>query len=180
MRYFLPLFLAFLALGVSVGSTVRADQPEPLEKLNVLIVLDTGDGVIGDTLGIDKKRILSLMQRQLPKAKVVTKTLEGPEAKRANITAYFKALKLDATQGVLFYYGGHGGATKAGQHFFVLSPDKYERFYRDDVQKLMEGTGAGLVVMLTDCCSDIPPGKARSAGLDKIQDVPKTNPKRGM
>src|SRR5262249_39712594 len=140
MRRCIPCLLALAALLGFVGPAARAEPPEPLAKLHVLIVLDTNDATIGDTLDIDKKRIISLLKRQLPTNRLAITTLEGKQASRANITAYYKALTAGPDQGTVLYYGGHGGATKEGQHFFVLSADRYERFWRDDVRKLMEGT----------------------------------------
>jgi hypothetical protein len=73
---------------------------------------------------------------------------------REGILAHFRTLKVAPDEGLLIYYGGHGGRTPGGELFLALEREKGKPFLRSDLRRTMESKKAALVVILTDSCSN--------------------------
>lgn len=78
--------------------------------------------------------------------------LEGDRATKEEILAYYEKLRVAPNEGLVFYFAGHGARDeKTEKHFFDLR--KGSPLLREDLTRAMEAKKAGLVLLLTDCCS---------------------------
>lgn len=132
----------------------RAQAPE-LKKLFVVMAFDTNDEGLRVSLEKDEKTMLSLLRAAIPTSRYeVVKTLKGDAVTKTNLLAAVKSLKkkVSPNDSVLFFYGGHGALTKNG-HVLKMTVEPGKDVLRSDLRKELEGLGAGLAVLLTDCCS---------------------------
>lgn len=152
-----------VALTQQQATALEAIKTGPaLNKLHILMVIDNAAPAIGDICDTDKHRFLGMLLDDLPRSKVQLAVLEKEKATRASVLAHYKGLKLTHDEGALLYYSGAGSATKDGRHHFKLFNDRGATLARRDVRQAMEATGAGFVVLLTDCSSDF--GSSDSKG----------------
>jgi hypothetical protein len=161
-----------LAALAAWPTAAPAAPPVELEKVHILLVFDNADKYLHESLRIDIWRIKKLIQEQFPEDRHTLEILTGERVTRDNLLNHYKNRKVKSSEGLLFYYGGHGALDPKKRAFFKLAQGK--ALYRNDLRQAMEATGAGLVVLLTDCCSNITkkaPGEnelsTRSANLGK-------------
>jgi hypothetical protein len=145
------LVLALLVLALTGG---RASAASELTKVHVLLVFDTTSD-LKDQLVRDQKRVGRLLRNNLPPKLVEVKTLIGREATREKILAYYRSVPVSADEGLVFFYGGHGAMDpKKGHYLQLQNGKKGAELIRADLRKAMEARKPGLVVILTDCCSN--------------------------
>ena len=141
------LAAAFVRLPFSLGQ-----PPAELRKLHALLVIDTRSG-LGESVVIDGERMGHLLQRGIPRDKLDMTVLTGKDVTAARILNYYRNLKADANDAVLFYYAGHGAIDPAKGHFLALQELDTKPLLRSDLRKAMQDKNPGLQVLLTDCCS---------------------------
>lgn len=130
----------------------RQPAPPPeLKKLHILMVFDTNDERLASSLLIDEKRLGRLWASTIPATRHTARVLTGKEVTATAIMDHYRKLKLGQDEGVLFFYGGHGAADPKKGNYLDLQAGK--PLIRSDLRRAMEATGAGLVLILTDCCS---------------------------
>jgi hypothetical protein len=165
----LPALLGWLLAcpGLLPAGQAQAAAPE-LKKLHILMVIDTQDEVLSTSVKIDQGRMKRLWAATIPHERYSLKVLDGKKVTRRDVLGYYDRLKAGKDEGLVFYYAGHGSLDKTnGKHFFELSQEK-KPLFRHEVRGAMEKKGAGLVVLLTDCCSTprkLPPGLASTKGV---------------
>lgn len=141
--------LAALAV-VAGGAGATAADPPP--KLHVLLAIDTASN-LRDSVEIDGSQMNRLLRANVPAARLSIQRLDGSKLTAAGVAAHFKALKVRPEDTVLLYYAGHGAKDPTKGHAFVPQMQKVPPAFRSDVRDAMKKTGAGLVVLLSDCCS---------------------------
>jgi hypothetical protein len=154
MRRLLEIGLLALGTALLVPAALPADQPRAaeLKKLHILMVFDTQASDLERSVKIDERRMRSFWKYTIPASRYQLTVLTGDKVSRTSILNYYKNLKVGPTDGLVFVYGGHAAKDKnTGKHYFDLAGQKV--LYRTDLVKGMESTKAGLVVLLTDCCS---------------------------
>lgn len=144
-------------------------------RLRVLIAVDTDDQG-GVTWGRDGLNVKSILEAMLAKQHLAERAtidmMTGKQVTPDKILAYYKNLKFDANEALLFYYSGHGGFHLKKGHFLALTHGK---LYRADLIAAMTASQPRLCVLLTDCCSNYaggalpgePKGSAEIASLRK-------------
>jgi hypothetical protein len=147
----LPGLLAVLLVFPS-GARARPDGGPELKKVHVLVVIDTLSNLAKE-LRVDERNFLNLFTRLVPANRYQVTVLKGSRVSPDSIHEYYRRLSVAPDEGVVCYYGGHGGRTIANRHYLALYNG---RFYRDELLRTMEGKRAALTVLLTDCCSNIP------------------------
>src|SRR5262245_8920017 len=166
-REFLTGLLALSAVLV-VPAAVPAERPSAaeLKKLHILMVFDTRASDLAKSVRVDEWRMRLLWKETIPSGRYTLTTLSGAKVTKEGILAHYKNLRLGPNDGVLFYYAGHAATdVKTGKHYFDLAGDN--PLFRKDLVKSMEATRAGLVVLLTDCCST-PREIMRKDGFDDL------------
>jgi len=149
------LLLAGCVLA-SASSVSRAAEPQLLKKLYVVMVFDTNDEDLAASLKVDKGRLKAMLKAAIPSSRYeIVAELEGAKVTAKGILDTVKSLKgkVSANDAVLFYYGGHGALNDTYGHVLKMttnSKDLQRSFLRKELEKL----GAGLTVLLTDCCSN--------------------------
>ncbi|MGL4553021.1 MAG: caspase family protein [Gemmataceae bacterium] len=139
----------------SALTAVRAADPEPLKKLYVVMVFDTDDEDLAPSLEKDESRLKSLLKMTiLPGRYEIAKTLKKNQVSAAKIVDAIRSLKgkVKADDAVLFFYGGHGAVNDVHGHVLKMTGGGKD-LTRSLLRKEMEALGAGLTVLLTDCCS---------------------------
>ncbi|MDB5306846.1 MAG: hypothetical protein JWO38_1048 [Gemmataceae bacterium] len=144
--------LAALAALVTGGPPGRAADPPPARKLHVLLAIDTGSDLRASVL-LDQERMERVFKANIPADRLAFQTLTGSKLTSENVLAHYRGLKVGPDDALLFFYAGHGAKDPDKGNAFVPQLGKVPPVYRSDVREAMRKTGAGLVVLLTDCCS---------------------------
>jgi Caspase domain len=147
------LKIGLLAMTVPVAAPPQnAAVPAELRKLHVLMVFDTTDVDLAPSLKIDEWRMRRCLKLSIPADRYQVTLLKGKDVTPERIFDYYRNLKPDARDGLLFFYGGHGATdTNTKLHFLDLACGK--PLVRADLRKAMEAKKTDLVLLLTDCCS---------------------------
>ncbi len=126
------------------------------QRLHVLLVSDQSPaahwGVHAPHVALDIQRMSWMMRDNLPPAQVTRQTLvftRDRDATPDRVLAAIERLKPASDDALLFYYTGHGAADDRG-HYLALAGGP---LYRQTIREALEGKGARLVVLLTDCCN---------------------------
>jgi hypothetical protein len=146
-----PAAAFLLALGAALSGPLPAvAQTSELRKVHALLVLDTnGANQVGESVKVDKENMLEVL-KVLPREKVETTVLEGRNATPAGVLNYYEKLQTGPSEAILLYYSGHGGTDPNQGHVLGLAAGLLTRAR---LRQAMEQKNAGLVVLLTDCCS---------------------------
>jgi hypothetical protein len=160
-----------VALAAAVPAVRAADgSPAELKTLRVLLVLDTSSN-LAQSIKHDSENMRIVLEEHIPEGRRKIDVIDGKRVTRENILRYYRDLKTGPDEVLLFFYSGHGRIDpKLGQ---CLEPQmgKTPLVPRGDVRKAMEGKGAGLVILLTDCCSTRIAAKPGVATRQTITDV---------
>ncbi len=150
MRPHLALLLAGIA-GLLSELPLRADDT-PIRKLHVLFAIDTNSN-LRDSVTLDHDRMDRLLRAHVQGEKLEIVTLKGKDVTAENVLKHYQNHKFGPGDAVLFFYAGHGAKDPKKGHAFVPQMQKTPPIYRSDVVEVMKKSGAGLVVVLSDCCS---------------------------
>jgi hypothetical protein len=146
------LFLGSL-LASAVTPTPGVAAPAELKKVRILMVFDTSSDDLASSLAIDERRVKEMLQDTIPPQRYQLTVLRGKQVTRERILNHFKALSTNRQEGLVFFYGGHGAMDRTRGHYFELRAGKGAPLLRSELRKTMEAKGAGLVLLMTDCCS---------------------------
>lgn len=147
------LVLVCAAAGRERPTPLPAKQPPELKRLRVLLVFDT-DSNLQKQLEIDKFNLVGLFRQNVPASRLSLTVLEGDKARRGEILRYYRTLETGPDEALLCFYGGHGATDPEKGHYLALQEATAgEELYRSDLRRAMRARQAGLVVLLTDCCS---------------------------
>jgi hypothetical protein len=146
------LTLAVLAAPAGRANATPPQRPE-LKKLHVLVVVDTYDAR-AKRLGmlLDQDNVVSFLRRTVPADRLSVTIMEGRDVTRSNVLGYYESLEVGPEDGLLFYYSGHGAIDRQKGHALTLFAGR-QYLLRADLLAAMKAKGAGLVMVLTDCCS---------------------------
>jgi hypothetical protein len=143
-----------VALGLAVAPGPAPAQTPPLTRLHALLVVDTRSG-LGESVEIDGRRMKSALQTGLPPNRLDVTVFDKPaQLTKESILRYYRALKTGPSEAVLCYYAGHGATDPEKGHFLALQELHTEPLTRDELRQAMLQKKPGLVVILSDCCSD--------------------------
>ncbi|HYT93378.1 MAG TPA: caspase family protein, partial [Gemmataceae bacterium] len=146
--------LAILFVLACTLLPARADVPSEASRLRILLVIDS-QGADADINGfaLDKvtmKKILKeALREQNLEDRYTLDILDGADVTPTRVLAYYRNLKVEATEALLCYYSGHGAADETQGHFFDM---RAGRLLRSELRKAMEAKRSRLVVLLSDCC----------------------------
>ena len=141
-----------LTLGlVLLASSARAeDAPTDARRLHALLIGDTNDASIGESVGRDVDNVRRTLDVGVPEARYDVTIIQGDEATPAGILQKISALGILPTDSLFVYYAGHG-AWYDGGHYLRMNDGKI--LERKDLRAAMQKSGARLAVLVTDCCS---------------------------
>jgi hypothetical protein len=105
----------------------------------------------------------------LPKDRAEIRILTGKDVNAEAILSYYRDLNVGRDDALLFYYAGHGATDPTKGHFLALQELDAKPLLRNVLLKAMEAHHPGLVVLMTDCCSNRYklPGKSRRVYADE-------------
>jgi hypothetical protein len=152
------LGLAALLTSFSQASAALTHTPEEASRVRILLVIDTqaenAQG-LGLALGGDKlKRVLKeSLRQQRREDRYTLDVLTGADVTPENILDYYRHLKTEPNEALLFYYTGHGAVDQFRGHYLDL--DKRGRLYRSTLRAAMLQKNARLVAILTDSCANL-------------------------
>jgi hypothetical protein len=119
-----------------------------------LLVIDTESTDLAPSIKHDKEHMRILLEDHIPEGRRKIDVLDGKKVTREAILNYYKNLSVGPDDVLLFFYAGHGAIDeKTNQHNLTPQGGITSWVPRAEVRKAMEAKKAGLVVLLTDCCS---------------------------
>jgi hypothetical protein len=164
-------------------------QAETKSRLFLITVIDSDDEIIGERCQVDKEEINDAFKEFSAWLKVATvfpKIIDGSQFSKASVNDaidnWLASFKLNEKDIVIFYYSGHG---------FRLPEDKsvYPRMWlktatnkdiepnslrmEEDIYDRIVQMGAGVNIVISDCCNSIPGANTAFATTAKIK---KSNP----
>lgn len=128
-------------------------SPKEVDRLKVLLVLDTSDPVLAKGIQRDSKNFTNFLSANIPKDRYDLVVLSGESITADQVLSHYKNLKVEADDGLLFYYSGHGSIRPGKGHSLELQKGK-SPLTRSDLVTAMTAKRPLLAVLLTDCCSD--------------------------
>jgi hypothetical protein len=155
------LLAALSVLACAAGPAGAA--PKELTRLHALLVIDSNSN-IKDDVAVDRRRMERLLAGGIPPDRLDLTTYAGDRATPENILQYYRNLKTGPLEVLLFFFAGHGATDPQRGHYLALesSRGKTRFLTRTELRQAMQDKQAGLVVILTDCCSNVvplPPGE---------------------
>lgn len=152
-----------LALLTAALAAPAAPAAEP-GRVRAVVVLDTSDPNLVPGVRKDRLNVERLLAANLPADRFTLDVLQGPSLTRAKVLEAVAGLKPGPADAVFFYYSGHGTFRPETGHTLELRRGR-DPLARDDLRKALTAAGAGLTVLLTDCCSDRFPNGLADRGL---------------
>ncbi|SRR5579883_562677 len=151
-----------LGLTMALGLAAAAGPAPELRKVHALLVVDTMSS-LAESVKVDGERMERLLYNNLPADRSEIRVLTGKDVSAEGILAYYRTLKVTPNDALLFYYAGHGATDPEKGQFLALHELKAKPLIRGDLRRAMEQNRPGLIVIITDCCSDRHPlpGKMR-------------------
>src|SRR5579859_3717553 len=111
---------AALAALLLVASPLLSAPPKEVNKLHVLLVFDTQDDLLSDSLEIDEQRVLGFLNSTIPANRLSVTVLKGENVTPERILDHYRKAKPSTEDGLLFFYGGHGATDPVKKHYFQL------------------------------------------------------------
>lgn len=152
------LVVGFLAL-VALAAAPEANTPaRELARLRALLVIDTRSD-LRDSVTADRRGMEGLLRAGVPESRLDLTILSDEQATPDNILAYYRNLTCRPSEALLFFYAGHGANDLRHGHYLALQAPRHMDLLltRAALRQAMQEKGAALVVLLTDCCSNILP-----------------------
>jgi hypothetical protein len=154
---------ALLVAAFPPPATTAADPPDDeATRVRALLVCDTADAQIGDSVRADLDTMSSLLKDAFAehKDRLELTTLTGKDVTRDAVLNYYRDLKPDPSETLLFYFSGHGATERQHGHYFQVYPSAQEDqtkpvLLRDEVRVAMQAKGPRLIVLLSDACSTL-------------------------
>jgi hypothetical protein len=153
------------SLATPASATSPAGDPPKVRELKVLralLVIDTKSD-LADSVAHDRNNMKSLLEDHVPAERRTIDLLVGTKVTREEILKYYRDLKTGPDEALLFFYAGHGAIDPKLGPCFQPQMNNTPLVPRSEVRKAMEQTGAGAVILLTDCCSTLIPAKREVA-----------------
>jgi hypothetical protein len=168
-----------LALSAAVAwtSPAAAQAAEEATRVRILLVVDTQAANAKD-LGVDldganiKRTLEENLKMQNLHKRYTLDVLCGAAATPDRVLGYYAKLKTNSSEGLVFYFTGHGMTTKdRGQALSMANGN----LFRADLRAAMAQLKPRLSVILTDCCASFPnmPGANEKAIPPKMAPLPK-------
>lgn len=144
-----------LLAGLLALSAPQAGRAADLDKLHVLIAVDTEDPNIGRDCVKDRDNFKKLLAEGIPASRYEVTVLEGKQMTRDNVLGHFRRLKVGGQHGLVFLFSGHGAVNRGdGEHYMQMQGSE-RLLARKDVREAMVKTGAGLAVLLTEAGANL-------------------------
>lgn len=159
MRHpFTPCLIVILSLGLTCPTAAAAQVST---HLHVLLAIDTDARAANGIEGIGTVRDLEIWSdvigeiRQGREARVSVTVVKGRDLTPDTILNFYRQLGQRPGWALLFVYSGHGAIGGDGEHYLTFTHGG--NLGRSRLREVMEGTGANLQVILTDCCGSVAP-----------------------
>jgi hypothetical protein len=135
-----------------------APPPSELRRVRVLLAIDTLSD-LGKSVRIDGARMESVFREGFPRTRLELTTFYGDKVSRNNILAHYRDLDADPSEALVFYYAGHGATDLVKGHYLALNyrgeDEPRDPLLRTDLKQAMLQHRPGLMVIITDCCSNV-------------------------
>lgn len=153
-----------VVLAFSLRLTCSAEAVAGVSThLHVLLAMDTDARASDGIHGIGTSRDLEIWSsvigeiRQGRESRVSLTVVSGRALTPDAILNFYRQLGQRPGWALLFVYSGHGATGTDGDHYLTMT---HGNLSRSALRVAMEGTGANLQVILTDCCGSIVPFEA--------------------
>ncbi len=154
MRCMRPLPVAILLvtwLGAFACSTAHGQETSA--RIHLLVVADTNDPKIGESVKADLKAVPEVFRGNVPDWQLHVETISGLRVRPERIVATIQRMNIQpARDTIVFYYSGHGGYDQQAREH-VLYPHRRPLAMRA-IRAALEQTQPRLAVALTDTCSN--------------------------
>lgn len=157
----LALVVCLVSANVSAASVST--------HLHVLLAMDTDARAAHGVEGIGTARDLEIWSsvigeiRRGREDRVSVTVMKGSDLTPDAVLNFYRQLGKRPGWALLFVYSGHGATGTDGDHYLTCTHGG--NLARSRLREAMEGTGANLEVILTDCCGSVVPFTAPERGV---------------
>ncbi len=153
MRYAKSLpIVAVLLIWLAAFACPAASGQETAARIHLLVVADTNDPSIGESVKADLKAVPEVFRGNVPDWQLHVETISGLWVRPERIVATIQRMNIQpARDTIVFYYSGHGGYDQQAREH-VLYPHRRPLAMRA-VKAALEQARPRLAVALTDTCS---------------------------
>src|ERR1700693_5685160 len=118
------LIAAMAVVLVLTQSAWAVDRPAEATRVRFLILVDTHDSA-GATWDLDGRNLKAVLVAGLTKQQLDGRysidTFTGSDVTPANVLNYYKGLKVEPDEALVFYYSGHGAYNTSKGHFMAFA-----------------------------------------------------------
>jgi hypothetical protein len=134
-----------------------------LDRIRVLIVIDTGDPNLRSAVLKDRHNLKRALKDLIPADRYTVDEMVGENNTPDKVIGYYRDLKTGPNEGLVFYFSGHGATLPDRDKVYrqqvmamghVPKKRKGYLFPRETLVNAMPFKNAGLAVVLTDCCAN--------------------------
>lgn len=154
-----PLALVTALFASAQDTGKKQTMPDESGRLRVVLMMDTEDPDIGESVKVDAKNLESLFQDAFEKHKdrlEITK-LAGKDFNTKALLAHLTTMKIDPADTLLVYFSCHGVTDPQRGHLLVMRDPagKTTLVPRARVRELMQAKNPRLAILLSDSCANL-------------------------
>ena len=134
-----------------VAQDFQGGESDPA-RLCLVLVTDTSDPQIGESVQVDQERLRDLFSSHVPSSRLQIQELSGKAISQKAILNAIRTARVRPQKDILvLYFCGHGGFDTTNRDHLVKAGA--DETYRSDLRKEMQARHPRLTVILTDTCS---------------------------
>ncbi len=172
-----PLYLAITLLSVAISAaqwTIAAGQ-ETAEatRVRILLVIHTNGEVVGKECGfaLDGKAMRRVLDENFKKqgleGRYTLDVLSGDNVTASKVLGYYRNLKTQPSEALVFFYSGHGILNTNHEHVMTMN-DRSLR--RTELLTSMARHDPRLLVVLSSSCANVPGEAVKNDPAKKVTD----------
>jgi|GEM_PF-1982926 len=123
-------------------------------KIHLIIVADTDDFKIGESVASDLYHVTDLFGAHVPPHQLQVTTLSGKDVRRKRILETVAAIKINPNlDTVVFYFSGHGAFDPNTKQNFLYGLGQQDACLRSEIREVIQQFRPQLTVIIADTCS---------------------------
>ncbi len=141
------------------GNKPAASQAAPLVTVHLILVGDTKDASIGESVKSDLIKMKSLFQNTMSVNKNIKfniKEISGDQLISTNVENTVKSLTVGANDAIILYYSGHGSNPQGSNSDFPTAAMIKSSYKLENMGNLVSNRKPRLAIVIGDLCNSVP------------------------
>ncbi|MFD2554538.1 caspase family protein [Sphingobacterium tabacisoli] len=141
------------------GNKPAASQSASLVTVHLILLGDTKDASIGESVKSDLAKMRSLFQNTMSVNKNIKfniKEISGDQLVSTNVQNTVKSLTVGANDAIILYYSGHGSNPQGSNSEFPTAAMIKSSYKLENMGNLISNLKPRLAVVIGDLCNSVP------------------------